>query len=90
METTNLQLTPEQRAAVLANPSEPVHIADAATRKVYLLFEQGTFPELEEEFIRARLEEGFAAVERGDEEEWNSASIKAEGRAILQQSQSQQ
>ena len=90
MEASNLQLTPEQRAALAANPGEPVHIADEETRKVYLLLEQGAFPELEEEYIRARLEEGFVAIERGEEEEWDSASIKTEGRRILQQRQSQQ
>lgn len=90
MDTSNLQLTPEMRQALLAQPGEPVHIADEETRKVYLLMEQGTYPELEEEYIRARLEEGFAAIERGEEEEWDSASIKAEGRRILQQRQPQQ
>jgi hypothetical protein len=52
--------------------------------------EQGVVPELEDEFIRVRLEEGFAAIERGEEEEWDSESIKAEGRQILEQRQSQQ
>jgi len=66
METTNLQLSPEQRAAVLAHPGEPVHIADEATRKVYLLIEQGAFPELEEEYIRSRLEEARAGIARGE------------------------
>lgn len=84
METSSLQLTPEQRAAVLAHPGEPVHIADEATQKVYLLLEQGVFPELEEEFVRARLEEGFAAVDRGEVEAWDAASIKMEGRKILE------
>jgi hypothetical protein len=83
METSPLQLTPEQRAAVLANPGETVHIADEATQKVYLLLEQGAFPELEEEFVRARLEEGFAAIDRGEVEQWDAASIKVEGRKIL-------
>lgn len=78
------------RQALLANPGLPVHISDKETRKVYLLLEQGAFPDLEEEYIRARLEEGFAAIERGEEEEWDSASIKAEGRRILQQRQPQQ
>jgi hypothetical protein len=87
METTNLQLSPEQRAAVLAHPGEPVHIADETTRKVYLLIEQGAFPELEDEYIRSRLEEGFAAIERGEVEEWDSATIKAEGRKMLEQGQ---
>ena len=90
METSNLQLTPEMREALLANPGGAVHIADEDTRKVYLLVEQGAFPELEEEYVRARLEEGFTAIERGEEEEWDAASIKAEGRRILQQRQPQQ
>ncbi|MCI0334252.1 MAG: hypothetical protein L0228_13620 [Planctomycetes bacterium] len=90
METVNFQLTPEQRAVLQAHPGEPVHIADEETRKVYLIMEQGAFPELEEEFIRARLEEGFAAIERGEMEEWDSASIKAEGRRILAQRSPQQ
>ena len=78
------------RAALAAHPGEPLQFADQETGKVYLVFEQGTLPELEEEFIRARLEEGFAAIERGEVEDWDSESIKAEGRRILQQRQSQQ
>ena len=89
METTDLQLTPEQRQAILANPNAPIYISDRETRKVYMLFEQGRFPELEEEYIRARLEEGFAAIERGEVEEWDTATIKAEGRALLERQKSQ-
>lgn len=90
METSPLQLTPEMREALMAHPGEPLHIADEQTRKVYVVMEQGAFPEIEEEYVRARLEEGFAAIERGEEEEWDSASIKAEGRRIRQQRQSKQ
>jgi hypothetical protein len=85
MQTSTPQLTPEQRQALLARPDEPLYIADEETRKSYLIVETGKFPELEEEYVRARLEEGFAAVERGDEEEWDSASIKQDGRQALQQ-----
>ena len=83
METTHLQLTPELRQALAANPEQPVYISDQETRKVYVLVEKGKFPELEESYIRARLEEGFAAIERGEVEEWDSASIKAEGRRLV-------
>ena len=48
METSNLQLTPEMREALLANPGLPVHIADKETRKVYLFVEHGAFKSLEE------------------------------------------
>jgi hypothetical protein len=54
------------------------------------VLEQGSLSTLDEAYIRARLKEGFAAIERGEEEEWDAASIKAEGRKILQQRQSQQ
>ena len=90
MDTSNPQLTPEQRAAIAAHPDQPLYIEDAETRATYLLVKAGKFPELEEEYVRARLEEGFAAIERGEEEEWESASIKTEGRRILQQRGQQQ
>jgi hypothetical protein len=80
-------LTPELRQALADRPDEPLYIQDAETRKTYILIEKGKFPDLEEEYVRARLEEGFAAIERGEEEEWDSASIKAEGRRILEQRQ---
>jgi hypothetical protein len=90
MDTSNVQLTPEQRAAIVAHPDQPLYIEDAETRETYLLVKTGKFPELEEDYIRARLEEGFAAIERGEEEEWDSASIKNEGRQIRQQRQQNQ
>jgi hypothetical protein len=89
MENTDLQLTPELRQAVLAHPDEPVYIADKETRKIYMLVEKGRFPELEQEYVRERLEEGFAAIERGETEEWDSASIKVEGRQNLKRQKSQ-
>jgi hypothetical protein len=90
MATSNVQLTPEQRQAIAAQPHQPLYIEDAETRKTYLVLEKGRFPELEEEYVRERLEEGFAAIERGEEEEWDAESIKAEGRRILQQRNQQQ
>jgi hypothetical protein len=89
MDTSDLQLTPEMRAALSANPGSALYIADKETRKFYLLVEQGAFPELEEEYVRARIDEGLAAADRGDEEEWDSAAIKAEGRRVLQQKRPQ-
>jgi hypothetical protein len=85
MDTSGLELTPAQRQALQAQPDAPVYISDQETRKIYMLFEKGRFPELEEEYIRERLEEGFEAIARGEVEEWDSASIKAEGRRILEQ-----
>ena len=88
MNISDLELTPAQRQALLAQPDAPVYIANQQTRKIYMLVEKGRFPELEEEYIRTRLEEGFAAIERGEVEDWDSASIKAEGRETLRRNQS--
>ena len=66
MDPSNLQLSPEMRAALSANPGGAVHIADEATGKVYLLVEQGAFPELEEEYVREGLEMARAQIARGE------------------------
>jgi hypothetical protein len=73
MQTTHLQLTPEQREALQVNAGQPVHITDQSTRKVYILLEQGTLPELEEEYIRAGLELAREQIARG---EVSTASIE--------------
>jgi hypothetical protein len=83
MDTSPLELTPAQRDALLAQPDAPVYIADQETRKIYMLVEKGRFPELEEDYVRAKLEEGFAAIERGEVEKWDSEAIKIAGRKIL-------
>ncbi len=66
METFDLQLTPEMRAALQAHPGEPVHISDEPTRKIYLLVEQGACPELEEEYIREGLKLARDQISRGE------------------------
>ena len=73
MQTSSLQLTDAQRQALLVHPGQPVHIADTETRKVYLLFEQGAFPELEEEYFREGLELAREQIARG---EVSTASIE--------------
>jgi hypothetical protein len=72
METSPLQLTPEMREALLAHPGAALHIADKETGKVYLVFEQGAVPELEEEYIRDGIELARQQIARG---EVSSASI---------------
>lgn len=66
METSPLQLTPEQRQALAARPGEPVHIADEATQKVYLLVEEGAVPTLDEEYIRRGLEVARGQIARDE------------------------
>jgi hypothetical protein len=83
METSPLQLTPEQGAALADHPGQPLYIEDAETRETYLLLKAGQFPELEDEYVRAKLDEGFAAIERGEEEGWDSASVVDSARVAL-------
>jgi hypothetical protein len=66
METSPLQLTPEMRAALIAHPGEALYIADKETGKVYLVFEQGAVPELEEEYIRDGIELARQQITRGE------------------------
>jgi hypothetical protein len=87
MDTSNLQLSPELRAAIAARPDTPLYIEDAESQKTYLLIESGKFPDLQEDLVRKKITEGYAAIERDEVEEWDADSIKAEGRRILQDRQ---
>jgi hypothetical protein len=62
------QLTPEQRQALARSPSQAFEFEDQETQKVYLVFEQGALPILDDQYVRTRLEKEFAAIERGEEE----------------------
>jgi hypothetical protein len=66
MDTSHLRLTPEMRAALLARPGEPLHIADDETHKVYLVIEQGACPELEDDYIREGLDLARNQIARGE------------------------
>ena len=80
METSPLQLTPEQRQALAARPGEPVHIADEQTQKVYLLVEEGVVPSLDEEYIRQGLEIARGQITRGEVSTAPIESVIAEAR----------
>lgn len=78
MSSQPLQLTPEMRAALLAHPGEPLHIADEELRKVFIVIEQGSFPELEEEYVRSGLELAREQIARGKTSNASIASLIAE------------
>jgi hypothetical protein len=63
---TSIQLSPELRQAILANPDQPLYIKDAVTRRTYLLIEQGKLPELEAEYIREGLDLARDQIARGE------------------------
>jgi hypothetical protein len=80
METSNLQLTPEMRAALLTSPDGIVYLADPTTRKTYLLFEQGALPELEEDYIRDGLDLARDQIARGEVSEAPIAAVIAKAK----------
>lgn len=83
MEISNIELTPAQRAALLAQPDAPVYIMDRETKKVYMLFEQGRFPELEEEYIRDGLELAREQIARGERSNATIDSVIAKAQQRL-------
>ena len=78
-----VKLTDEQRVALEANPGAPLRMEDPHTHKVYLVFSEESLPTLWEDYIRREVEKGLAAIERGEVEDWDVESIKAEGRRFL-------
>jgi hypothetical protein len=66
MDLSNLELTPELRNALLAQPDSPVYISDRETQRVYVLFEKGKFPGLEESYIQDALERAREQIASGE------------------------
>jgi hypothetical protein len=79
MSTPPIQLSPEQRQAILACPGEPIHIEDQQTQKVYLLLEEGAFPKLEQDYIRQGLELARQQILRGQTSTASVDEIISEG-----------
>jgi hypothetical protein len=77
---SHVQLTSEQRQAILARPGEPLHIEDAETNKVYLLVEEGALPILEEAYIRQGLELARQQINEGQISTFTAEEIKAEAK----------
>jgi hypothetical protein len=76
----SFELTPDQRAAVLANPGLPLHIHDLESQKVFLLIEQGAEPHLDAEFIHEGLRLAREEVSRGELGKRNIDEILIEAR----------
>ena len=82
MDTSNLELTPAQREALLAQPDAPVYIADQADAEdLHALSSRAAFRSSKRS-TSATDSKRLAAIDRGEVEDWDSASIKAEGRKI--------
>jgi len=76
-------ITEEQRQALQQNPGQPVRVRDEKTDQVYLLFGAEGMSALWDEYIRREVEQGLAEIDRGEVEDWEVESVKAEGRRIL-------
>jgi hypothetical protein len=77
METTHqLPLTPEQLAAINAGGGF-AHCEDPTSHVHYHLIQYEP-PTLDEEYIRAKLAEAQADIDRGDVAEWDLAEMKRE------------
>mgnify|MGYP000896169049 FL=1 len=79
------KLTSEQRLALQANPGKPLRVEDDQTDTVYLVLPEEALPTLWEDYIRREVKKGLDAIDRGEVEDWDIESIKAEARQVLEQ-----
>jgi hypothetical protein len=70
-------ITPDQIAAVAAGNGF-AHVEDPATRRVYLLVDQGQAPALSEDYFRQEVAEGLAEADRGESRPWDVEAMKAD------------
>jgi hypothetical protein len=77
------KITEEMRLALDERPGEPVMVEDDRTQQVYVLIPQESLPLLWDSYVRREVEQGLAAVDRGDVIDWDPDRIKAEGRRSL-------
>jgi len=74
-------LSPEQLAAVREGEGY-AHMVDPNTQQVYFLTEPCD-PTLDEDYVRKKLDEAQASIDRGDIADWDVDEIKAEVRQRL-------
>ena len=73
----HVSITTEQLAAVSAGNGF-AHVEDPATRRVYLLIEQGSAPTLSDDYFRDRIATGIAERDRGECQPWDVEQLKAD------------
>ena len=79
------KLSEELRVALQANPDKPLRVEDEQTNRVYLVLSEEALPSFWADYIRREVTKGLDAIDRGEVEDWDVESIKAEGRRILEQ-----
>jgi len=89
MDTPSLNpLTPEQIAALEAGDGIMVG-QDPTTHRVYLLMEQ-VEPTIDDDYVREKLAEAQASIDRGDVAEWDVSEITSAARSRIAQRQAKQ
>lgn len=86
MAEVSLALTPEQLAAVTAGGGV-VHAKDPSTDRRYILFEHGVETAVSEDYIREKVAEGIASLDRDEGVEWSLEDLKARLAERLKQRQ---
>ena len=71
-------LSPEQLAAVRAGEGY-AHLVDPNTQQVYFLTEPVT-PTIDDNYVREKLDQAQASIDRGEVADWDVDDIKAEVR----------
>lgn len=77
------RVSEEQRQALQANPGKPLRVEDDQTSRVYLLLSEESMPTFWADYLRREVIKGLDAIDRGEVEDWDVQSIKAEGRRTL-------
>jgi len=80
-------LSSEQLAAV-RDGGGYAHLIDPNTQQVYFLTEPIS-PTIEEDYVRDKLEEAQASIDRGEVSDWDLNDIKTEVRRRLAEKQSE-
>lgn len=83
MQVSRPTITNEQRQALVLSGGSPIQLEDPETRQVYLLVEQPTTPQLDENYIREALQVALTELANGQEEEWDIESVIAEAEREL-------
>lgn len=77
------KVSEEQRQALQANPDKPLRVEDDQTSRIYLLLSEESLPTFWADYVRREVAKGLDAIGRGEVEDWDAQSIKAEGRRAL-------
>ncbi len=83
METTYTPLPAELRPILLSKGSEPLHLLDGETQKVYVLIEEPPVPSMSDDELRRALQSALEEEARGESAPLDFNAIRSLGLKIL-------